>query len=213
MQPAITSVILAGGQGKRIGGDKGLQPLQGRTLIDWVLDIVSRQSAEVLINANGAPDDYVRFGYRIIADQIPGWAGPLAGLHSALHCAQHDWVACVPCDTPFLPDDLLTRLFSAVTTDATEAVVAVANGRRQPTIGLYHKSVLPSLDVYLNSGGRKVADWQNTLRLSEVVFDNADVFININSRDDLTQADQMTAHHLARMACKAGAATTVKGKC
>ena len=212
MIDAITSVILAGGQGKRIGGAKGLQPLQGRTLIDWVLDIASRQSDEVLINANGAPDDYVRFGYRVVADHIPGWAGPLAGLHSALHCAQYDWVACVPCDTPFLPNDLIARLFAAVTADATEAAVAVADGRRQPTIGLYHKSVLPSLDTYLNSGGRKVADWQNTLRLSEVVFDNADVFININSRDDLTQADQMTAHHLARMACMADTAITAKGK-
>ena len=209
MQPAITCVILAGGQGKRIGGDKGLQPLQGRTLIDWVLDIIGGQSAEILVNANGAPDGYVRFGYRIIADQIPGWAGPLAGLHSALHNAQHEWVACVPCDTPFLPDDLLTRLYAAVTTEATEAAVAVANGRRQPTIGLYRKSVLPSLDAYLNSGGRKVADWQNTLRLSEVVFDNADVFININSRDDLAQAGQMTAH---RMAHTDDAATTEKGK-
>lgn len=200
MQPAITSVILAGGLGKRIGGAKGLQLLQDRALIDWVLDTIGRQCDEVLINANGAPDDYARFGCRIVADHIPGWAGPLAGLHSALHSAQHDWIACVPCDTPFLPDDLLPRLFAAIGADAAEAAVAVADGKRQPTIGLYHKSLLPGLDAYLNSGGRKVADWQNTLRLSEVVFDNADVFININSQDDLTQASRMAAQHLARMA-------------
>jgi molybdopterin-guanine dinucleotide biosynthesis protein A len=193
MQHAITTVILAGGLGTRIGGAKGLQTLQGRSLIAWVLDKVSTHSHEVLINVNGAEADYAHFGFRIIADRIPGWAGPLAGLHTALHSAQHDWVACIPCDTPFLPDDLLQRLFSAAMKDATEAAVAVANKRRQPAIGLYHKSVLPSLDAFLKSGGRKVSDWQNSLRLSEVVFDNAEAFININSQDDLTQANQMAA--------------------
>jgi len=212
MQLPISTVILAGGLGTRIGGAKGLQALQGRALIEWVLDLVSRQSNEVLINVNDAHDAYVRFGHRIIADRTPGWAGPLAGLQSAMHCARHDWVACVPCDTPFLPDDFLIRLFAAANSDATEVAVAVAEGRRQPTIALYHKRVLPSLDAYLSSGGHKVTDWQNTLRLSEVVFDNALAFTNINSNDDLTQANRMTADNLASMACTAGAPATAKGK-
>ena len=212
VQHPITTVILAGGLGTRIGGAKGLQPLHGRTLIEWVLDIVGRQSDEMLINVNGAHDAYVRFGHRIISDRTPGWAGPLAGLQSAMHCARHDWVACVPCDTPCLPDDLLVRLFAAVKTDATDAAVAIAGGRRQPAIALYHKRVLPSLDAYLSSGGRKVTDWQNTLRLSEVVFDNAHAFTNINSQDELTQANQMTADNLAGIACTADAPITTKGK-
>lgn len=199
MQPAITTVILAGGQGKRIGGAKGLQTLQGRTLIDWVLSTIRSQSKEILINVNNAHEDYARFGYPVIADQISGWVGPLAGLHAAMHCARHDWIACVPCDTPFLPDDLLPRLLAAVSQDATEAAVAVANGKMQPTIGLYHKSLLPSLDAYLRSGGRKVSDWLNTLRLSEVIFDNAKLFININSQQDLLQAGQLMAEPLACM--------------
>lgn len=187
MRHAITTVILAGGQGKRIGGAKGLQLLQGRPLIDWVLDSVSGQSGEVLINANGAPGDYARFGHQVVADRITGWAGPLAGLHAALHCARYDLVACVPCDTPFLPDDLLSHLLAAAD---EEAVVAVAGGKRQPAIGLYHKCVLTGLDAYLHSGGHKVSDWQNTLRLREVVFDNVSAFTNINSPDDLAQASQ-----------------------
>ena len=207
MQRAITTVILAGGLGTRIGGAKGLQSLHERALIDWVLDTVSRQSDEVLINVNGAPDDYVRFGHRIIADQTPGWAGPLAGLQPALRCARHDWVACVPCDTPFLPDDLIARLFAAASANATEAAVAVAAGRRQPAIALYHKSVLPSLDAYLDSGGCKVAGWQNTLNLSEVVFDNADAFININSLEDLRAANCR-----AMAAYQAGTPTDAKRK-
>ena len=211
-QLAITTVILAGGLGTRIGGAKGLQPLHGRTLIDWVLDTVNRQSEEVLINVNDECDAYARFGRRIIADQTPGWAGPLAGLQSAMHHARHDWVASVPCDTPFLPDDLIVRLFAAVRTNAAEAAVAIVEGRRQPTIALYHQSVLPRLDAYLASGGRKVRDWQDTLHLSEVVFDNAIAFTNINSLDDLIRANRITPEDFARMACAAGAPITTKEK-
>lgn len=211
-QLAITTVILAGGLGTRIGGAKGLQPLHGRTLIDWVLDAVSGQSGEVLISMNGEHDAYVRFGRRIIADQTPDWAGPLAGLQSAMHHAHHDWVVSVPCDTPFLPDDLIARLFAAVGANAAEAAVAVVEGRRQPTIALYHRSVLPRLDAYMASGGRKVRDWQDTLHLSEVVFDNAIAFTNINSLDDLTRINRIAPDDFARMVCATGAPTTAKVK-
>ncbi len=191
-QPAITIVILAGGLGTRIGGAKGLQPLRGRKLIDWVLDSVSRQSEEILINANGVPDDYLCFGYPVIADQTPNWPGPLAGLQSALRLARHDWVASVPCDTPFLPDDLIARLYKAVTTiPPAEASVAVVAGKRQPTIALYHKNVLPKLDAYLNSGGRKVNSWLETLHLGEAVLDDAIAFTNINTLGDLAYANQI----------------------
>lgn len=211
-QLAITTVILAGGLGTRIGGAKGLQLLHGRTLIDWVLDAVSRQSEEVLINVNGEHDAYVRFVRRIIADQTPDWAGPLAGLQSAMRYARHDWVVSAPCDTPFLPDDLIAQLFAALGANAAEAAVAVVEGKRQPAIALYHKSVLPRLDAYLASGGRKVRDWQDTLQLSEVVFDNAIAFTNINSPDDLTRANQIAPDDFARMACATGAPTTARGK-
>lgn len=192
VRPAITTVILAGGLGTRIGGAKGLQLLHGRALIDWVSDSVSRQSEETLINANGLHDDYLCFGYPVIADQTPNWIGPLAGLQSALRLARHDWVASVPCDTPFLPDDLIVRLYKAASTiTAVEASVAVVAGKRQPTIALYHKSVLPKLDAYLNLGGRKVNSWLETLRLSEAVLDDAIAFTNINTLDDLARANQI----------------------
>lgn len=192
-QPAITSVILAGGLGTRIGGAKGLQPLHGRALIGWVLDSVSRQSAEVLINANGVPDAYLCFGYPVIADETPDWPGPLAGLQSALRLARHDWVASVPCDTPFLPDDLIARLYKAVSTTTTmDAAVAVVAGKRQPTIALYRKNVLPKLDAYLNSGGRKVNGWLETLHVSEALIDDAIAFTNINTLDDLAHASQIS---------------------
>ncbi len=183
----VSTVILAGGQGTRIGGDKGLQILRGKPLMLWVLDAVRGQSDEVLISANGGRAEYAGFGCAVIADQTPDSAGPLAGLQSALRCARNDWVASVPCDTPFLPDDLIARLFAAA---GNEAAVAVVEGKRQPTIALYHKNVLPELDEYLASGARKVAGWLDTLQVSEVVFDDAAAFININSQHDLAFVNQ-----------------------
>lgn len=188
---SVTTVILAGGRGIRIGGDKGLQTLHGKALIDWVVEAVNGNSDEVLINANNAQERYAHFGYSVIADQMPDWPGPLAGLQAALSCARTDYVMTVPCDTPFLPADLITRLQDAQKLNASEAAVAVVEGYRQPTVALYKKSVLPKLNAYLGSGGRKVNDWLDTLRLSEVVFDNVADFDNINSVEDLTRARNM----------------------
>lgn len=183
MRQPVTTVILAGGQGARIGGDKGLRILHGRPLLAWVLDAVRSQSDEVLISANGGREEYDAFGCPVIADQLTGWAGPLAGLQSALRCARHDWVASVPCDTPFLPSDLIAWLFA--TMGEADAAVAAVEGRRQPTIALYRKTVLPRLDAWLASGERKVGGWLDTLQVNEVVFDDAAAFININTQQEL----------------------------
>lgn len=185
----LTTVILAGGLGKRMGGDKGLQTLHGKALISWVVEAIRRDSDEILINANNTSAAYQDFGLRVIADQLPDWPGPLAGLHAALLGAQHDYVLTVPCDTPFLPLDLINKLQSAQSLQMTEAAVAVVAGRRQPAIALYHKSVLPKLVTYLAGGGRKVNDWLDCLQLSEVVFDNVAEFDNINSQEDLALAN------------------------
>lgn len=190
--PPITTVILAGGQGKRMGGDKGLQNLHGRALIEWVLDSVRGHSEEVLLSANDKHDVYAGFGCRLIADHMPGRAGPLAGLQAALHSARNQWVMSVPCDTPHLPLDLIARLYAALAAEGSEAAVAVVAGRRQPAIALYRCDVRPKLDAWLNAGGRKVNDWLGSLRLSEVVFDDAVAFANINSQEELARANENT---------------------
>lgn len=186
----VTTVILAGGLGRRIGGDKGLQTLHGRALLSWVQEAVRHDSDEILINANNTQQAYVQFGSRVIADLLPDWPGPLAGLHAALLAAKNEYVMTVPCDTPFLPDDLIPRLLASLTLRSAEAAVAVTGGCRQPTIALYRKRVLPGLLAYLESGGRKVNDWLDSLQLSEVVFDNVADFDNINTLDDLARASE-----------------------
>src|SRR5438093_31335 len=99
---AVSGVVLAGGQGRRMGGvDKGLQPLRGKPMAQWALERLAPQVDEVLINCNQNLDAYARFGYRVVPDEIGGFAGPLAGLHACLNAASHPLVVTVPCDSPF----------------------------------------------------------------------------------------------------------------
>jgi molybdenum cofactor guanylyltransferase len=191
MNPAVSTVILAGGLGTRIGGDKALQLLQDRPLLDWVLETVRPQSDEVLVSANRNPGAYVRYGCRVVPDRMADYAGPLAGLQAAMMQARYEWVASVPCDAPFLPRDLIARLHVAIHGGAAEAGVAMAGGKRQPAVALYHRSVLPMLNDFLAGGGRKVMTWQDSLQLMEVPFDDAADFINLNSAQELALASQM----------------------
>ena len=186
-RPPITGVVLAGGLGRRMGGvDKGLQELHGRPLVSHVIERLTPQVDELLINANRNGERYAAFGYRVIPDQIPDFAGPLAGLHAALSAANHPLVATAPCDSPFLPADLISRLLEALT--ATDADLAVARTFDQPhpVFCLCRRTMLPHLNDYLASGRRKMADWYATLKVVEVAFDDeAEAFENINTREEL----------------------------
>jgi len=186
-RPAITGVVLAGGLGRRMGGvDKGLQDLRGRPMMHWVIERFTPQVDELLINANRNRERYAAFRHRIVADHIADFAGPLAGLHAALSGATHPLVATAPCDSPFLPADLVSRLFSALTAADGELAVARTFDQPHPVFCLCRRTVLPHLDDYLASGRRKVADWYATLKMVEVAFDDeAEAFANINTREEL----------------------------
>ena len=183
----VTGLILAGGQGRRMGGvDKGLQPLRGKPMVAWVLERLAPQVDEVIINANQHRDEYARFGHRIAPDRIEGFAGPLAGLQAGLQSAAHPLLVTAPCDSPFLPRDLVERLRVAL--DAADAELAVAKTGTQPhpVFSLVRVSVLPGLTEFLERGGRKIDAWYAALKVVEVPFDDeAEGFSNINTRDEL----------------------------
>ena len=186
-KPQITGVVLAGGLGRRMGGtDKGLQELRGQLMVHWVIERLAPQVDELLINANQNGERYAAFGHRVVPDQIPGFAGPLAGLHAALATATHPLVATAPCDSPFLPADLISRLFSALTAADADLAVAKTFDQAHPVFCLCQRSVLPHLTEFLESGGRKVDRWYSTLNIVEVAFDDeADAFENINTHEEL----------------------------
>ena len=185
----ITGVILAGGLGRRMGGtDKGLQVLRGQPMVHWVIERLGPQVDELLINANQNGERYAAFGHRVVPDQIPDFAGPLAGLHAALSAATHPLVATAPCDSPFLPDDLISRLFTALTATNADLAVARTFDQPHPVFCLCRRSVLPHLTAFLESGGRKIDRWYSTLNIIEVPFDDvAAAFENINTRDELAR--------------------------
>lgn len=185
----ITGVVLAGGMGRRMGGvDKGLQSLRGRPMAAWVVERLQPQVGTLIINANQNLDRYAEFGCPVVPDQIPDFAGPLAGLHAALSAASTPLVATAPCDSPFLPEDLVFRLFSALTAAGAELAVARTFDQPHPVFCLCQREVLPHLTEFLESGGRKIDRWYATLKIVEVAFDDvADAFENINTRDELSR--------------------------
>lgn len=186
-RPPISGLVLAGGRGLRMGGaDKGLVDFQGRPLVASVIAALAPQVDEVLLSANRNLQQYAAFGYPVFADDIAGFAGPLAGLHAGLARARHALVATSPCDTPLLPPDLVSRLYAALLADDAEIAVATAGGRIHPVFCLCRRALLPALEAYLAAGGRKVDGWQRSRRRVEVAFDDvADAFANLNSPADL----------------------------
>lgn len=184
---SITGVVLAGGLGRRMGGvDKGLKPLRGKPMVQWVIARFAPQVDELLINANQNPDTYAAFGHRVIPDAIGGYAGPLAGLHRGLTEARHDLVATVPCDSPFLPHDLVPRLHSALERGGADLAVARTGEQPHPVFCLCRRGVLGSLSAFLDAGGRKIDAWYASLNVVEVPFDDEpDAFSNINTEAEL----------------------------
>ena len=187
MNHAVTGLILAGGKGSRMGGvDKGLQIFRGRRLVDHVYERLAPQVGGVIINANQNHEEYRTFGVRVVSDAIEGYAGPLAGLHAGLSVSKRPFLASVPCDSPFLPEDLVERLYKRLDDAGAELAVAKTGDQPHPVFSLMRRGVLDHLADFLKGGGRKIDAWYATLTVVEVTFDDeAEAFSNINTREEL----------------------------
>ena len=184
-QPPVSAIILAGGAGRRMGGqDKGLVKLHGLPLVAHVLARIQPQVDEILISANRNLDDYRTLGYPVVMDASDGFQGPLAGVLAGLHAAHHEWVLTVPCDTPLLPADLVQQLAAPLLAGHAEIAVASAGGRTHPAIMMCARRVVDDLDKYLAEGGRAVHAWQARHRTATVGFADAAAFINVNQPED-----------------------------
>ncbi len=188
----ITGVILAGGQGRRMGGvDKGLQDLNGRPLVQWVLERLVPLVGAVLINANQNLERYGEFGCPVLPDRIPDFAGPLAGLHAALTHAPSPLLVTVPCDSPFLPADLVKRLQDALEAQNADIAVPRTGNQIHRAFCLTRREILPKLVAFLDTGERKVGVWHASLNVAEVGFDDqVDAFSNINTLEELAHLGQ-----------------------
>lgn len=184
----ITGLLLAGGMGRRMGGvDKGLVALDGVPMASRVLERLRPQVGALMINANRNLDRWQDYGLPVVSDEIGGFSGPLAGVHAGLLACTTPWLLTVPCDSPFFPQDMARRLVAAIA--ATRATLAVprCGGRLQPVFALLRREVLPSLEAYLQGGGRKIETWFDEIVWVPVDFDDTAAFANINTPEELAE--------------------------
>jgi len=183
-------VILAGGRSSRMGGGhKGLMMLQGVSMLGRVLTTLKPQTEAVLISSNGEPALFAEFDAPVLADSVPGYQGPLAGLLTGMLWARHHYpcathLLSAPCDSPYLPRDLAARLANGLVGGAEIAVARDAQ-RIHPTLGLWPVTLAERLATDLNCRGvRRMQAWLAQFAVNAVAFDAA-CLKNINTPDDL----------------------------
>jgi molybdopterin-guanine dinucleotide biosynthesis protein A len=153
-------------------------------MIEWVLERLKPQVAELIVNANQNIEKYEAYGHRVVRDEVGGFAGPLAGLHAGLKAAAQPLVVTVPCDSPFLPGDLVSRLRNSL--QQNQLAVAKTGEQPHPVFALMKREVRESLEAFLAQGGRKIDAWYAALKVIEVPFDDeAEGFRNINTLEEL----------------------------
>ncbi|MBJ5870288.1 molybdenum cofactor guanylyltransferase MobA [Salmonella enterica subsp. enterica serovar Derby] len=181
----IIGVVLAGGRATRMGGkDKGLQLLNGKPLWQHVADTLAGQVTAMAISANRHIDTYRQSGYAVYQDSLENYPGPLAGMLSVMQQSHGEWFIFCPCDNPFIPSDLVERLFLL---RGTAPVVWVHDGERDhPAIALMHRSLVPALQSYLAVGERRVMVFMRESDGHSVDFsDVKSAFVNVNTHEDL----------------------------
>jgi len=199
-EPNILGLLLAGGLSRRMGGgDKFLRLLGGRPLLAHVIERIGPQVSALVINANGDPARFAAFGLPVVADSVPDFAGPLAGILAGLdwaaaHRPDCSLIASVPTDSPFLPVDLVPRLLDGMRRADAALACAASDGRSHPVIGLWPVALRDDLRrAVLDEGIRKVDLWTGRHRLATVPFpgtiDGIDPFFNANRPADLEQAE------------------------
>lgn len=171
------------------GTDKGLQNFDGAPLIAHVLRRIVPQVGPMLISANRNIDRYASFGYPVIADGTADFRGPLAGLYAGLMACTTDYLIAVPCDAPFVPDDLVDRLAASFANDDCDLAVASTGGRLHPVFCLMRRDVSSALGRHIEAGGRRVHGWIATMRMRAVSFPDESAFSNLNTLDELRAAE------------------------
>lgn len=206
----VIGLLLAGGQSRRMGGgDKALRLLGGVSLLERVIERVRPQVEALVLNANGDPSRFDRFGLPVVPDSIPDFAGPLAGVLAGL-----DWtaanrpdcshVASVATDAPFLPQDLVSRLARAVKLLGADLACAASGGQPHPVIGLWPVRLREDLRrAVADEAIRKVDLWTARYRLATVPFPSEpiDPFFNANRPADLATAAAILAAEAGRGNC------------
>jgi molybdopterin-guanine dinucleotide biosynthesis protein A len=195
----ITGLILAGGRAQRMGGiDKGLILFLGKPLIASAISRLQNQVGPILINANRNISTYAAYGYPVVLDETPDFSGPLAGFSAGLKACKTPYMLTSPCDSPLLPLDLTSQLASEMEAGDFELVYASsqeADGKiwAQPVFCLMRIDVLESLERFLQKGDFKIDRWFKELRSGTVIFNDAQVFANVNTPEELHNLEKIAS--------------------
>lgn len=192
----VTGVILAGGQGRRMGGvDKGLMDFKGRPVIEHIIASLRPQVAHLLINANRNVERYQHYQLQMVSDDLTGYQGPLAGFSAALQVVHTPYMMTVPCDAPFVSSLMADRLYQALIAQNADIAVAHDGKRLQPVHAMLSTQLLPSLNRFLEAGDRKIDLWYSQHKMVVVDFsDETQMFKNMNTPEqkaDLEQENQI----------------------
>lgn len=182
----ITVVILAGGQGRRMGGrDKGLIEFNGKPIIELLIGKLQQQDIQIVINANRNQSVYRRYGYPVVSDELADFQGPLAGFASAMKNVKTRFILTVPCDGPLLADDFIEAFINVQTKSNAKICVADDGERLQPVYALIRTDLVQDLETFLHSGDRKIDRWYTQHNFARVDFSGQkNMFANINRPED-----------------------------
>lgn len=187
MSELIEGVILAGGASSRMRTNKSLVTFKKKLMIQHVYDRLSPQVNKVWINSNILLEQFPKD--QQLKDELPYHAGPLVGIYTGLTFAQTEWVQFCPTDTPFLPLNLVERLFSKTKNTNGTIIVPMVRGKIEPVFSLCHKSTLKGLKAFILSEKKKISDWIEQNNFETATFDNLDQFYNINDIKDLQKIE------------------------
>ena len=198
-EPVTYGLILAGGLARRMGGgDKALIRVGDKTILERTIATLGAQCAGLLINANGDVSRFSRFGLPVVADDIAGFAGPLAGILAGLdwvaaNAPKSEWVLSVPGDCPFLPRDLVARLHAARIASELPLACAQSGEWRHPVVGLWAVALRHDLRRALDGGTRKIEAWTRIHGAAPAQWPATpvDPFFNVNTPEDLAQAERI----------------------
>lgn len=183
------------------GGDKPMRMIGGRTILERVIARVSPQCSGLILNANGDPARFAGFGLAVVADDVPGFPGPLAGILAALDWTAAnrpgtEWVLSAAGDCPFLPRNLVARLHDARARDDSQLAVAASGGQSHPVIGLWRVALRDELRrALVVEDIRKIDRWTARYPLSTVTWpaEPLDPFFNANTIEDVAEAERLAA--------------------
>jgi molybdenum cofactor guanylyltransferase len=191
-------LVLAGGLARRMGGgDKARIRIGGMTILERVLVRLEPQCSQIIINANGDPARFADTGLPVVADSVPDFAGPLAGILAGLdwtaaNAPNCGWLVSVPGDCPFLPTDLATRLREACSAEKTQLACARSGDWRHPVVGLWPVALRDDLRrALVDEGLRKIEVWteRHGVAIADWRVEPVDPFLNVNTPDDAARAE------------------------